>query len=91
MSSDEREPAKTICPYCGVGCGIQVNPGAAVPLPNVATKPILENDWVDEEFIPERTEGFEDPQEAPEDSDRQAAASIEVDVEASESDAAADD
>ncbi|MFB6097115.1 MAG: formate dehydrogenase subunit alpha [Haloferacaceae archaeon] len=27
MSSDEQEPVKTICPYCGVGCGIQVNPG----------------------------------------------------------------
>ena len=27
MSSDEQEPVKTICPYCGVGCGIQVQPG----------------------------------------------------------------
>ncbi len=27
MSSDEQEPVKTICPYCGVGCGIKVNPG----------------------------------------------------------------
>src|SRR6056297_4365785 len=26
MSSD-KEPVKTICPYCGVGCGIQVQPG----------------------------------------------------------------
>ena len=26
MSSDQ-EPVKTICPYCGVGCGIQVKPG----------------------------------------------------------------
>ncbi|WP_336023712.1 formate dehydrogenase subunit alpha [Halobellus salinisoli] len=27
MSSEEQEPVKTICPYCGVGCGIQVMPG----------------------------------------------------------------
>ncbi|MFC7229904.1 formate dehydrogenase subunit alpha [Salinirubellus salinus] len=27
MSSEEKEPVKTICPYCGVGCGIQVMPG----------------------------------------------------------------
>jgi len=27
MSSEENEPVKTICPYCGVGCGIQVKPG----------------------------------------------------------------
>ena len=27
MSSEDQEPVKTICPYCGVGCGIQVNPG----------------------------------------------------------------
>ncbi len=27
MSSDQREPVKTICPYCGVGCGIQVQQG----------------------------------------------------------------
>ncbi len=26
MSSKEDDPVKTICPYCGVGCGIQVNP-----------------------------------------------------------------
>ncbi|MEF8773273.1 MAG: molybdopterin-dependent oxidoreductase, partial [Halobacteriales archaeon] len=25
--SSENEPVKTICPYCGVGCGIQVQPG----------------------------------------------------------------
>ncbi|MFC7007651.1 formate dehydrogenase subunit alpha [Halalkalicoccus salilacus] len=27
MASEEQEPVKTICPYCGVGCGIQVQPG----------------------------------------------------------------
>jgi formate dehydrogenase major subunit len=27
MSSEDQEPVKTICPYCGVGCGIQVKPG----------------------------------------------------------------
>ena len=27
MSSEDREPVKTICPYCGVGCGIKVQPG----------------------------------------------------------------
>ena len=27
MSSEDAETAKTICPYCGVGCGIQVRQG----------------------------------------------------------------
>ena len=27
MSTEGGEPIKTICPYCGVGCGIQVKPG----------------------------------------------------------------
>ncbi|OVE83251.1 formate dehydrogenase subunit alpha [Natronolimnobius baerhuensis] len=27
MSGDTHEPVKTICPYCGVGCGIQVQQG----------------------------------------------------------------
>ena len=27
MSSEKSDPVKTICPYCGVGCGIQVNQG----------------------------------------------------------------
>ena len=27
MATQEQEPVKTICPYCGVGCGIQVRPG----------------------------------------------------------------
>ncbi|MFC4543907.1 formate dehydrogenase subunit alpha [Halosolutus amylolyticus] len=27
MSSDKRDPVKTICPYCGVGCGIQIQQG----------------------------------------------------------------
>ncbi|MES3517052.1 MAG: formate dehydrogenase subunit alpha [Natronomonas sp.] len=28
MSSEQSDPVKTICPYCGVGCGIQVKQGA---------------------------------------------------------------
>ncbi|MFC6904323.1 formate dehydrogenase subunit alpha [Halalkalicoccus tibetensis] len=27
MATEEQDPVKTICPYCGVGCGIQVKPG----------------------------------------------------------------
>ncbi len=27
MASENRDPVKTICPYCGVGCGIMVQPG----------------------------------------------------------------
>ncbi|EMA59489.1 formate dehydrogenase subunit alpha [Halorubrum kocurii] len=27
MSAEDDEPVKTICPYCGVGCGIKVNQG----------------------------------------------------------------
>ena len=27
MSGQSQDPVKTICPYCGVGCGIQVQPG----------------------------------------------------------------
>ena len=27
MSDSEGEPTKTICPYCGVGCGLQLEPG----------------------------------------------------------------
>ena len=27
MSTENDEPVKTICPYCGVGCGIKVNQG----------------------------------------------------------------
>jgi len=28
MTSEESDPVKTICPYCGVGCGIKVQAGA---------------------------------------------------------------
>lgn len=28
MASERTEPAKTICPYCGVGCGVAVQQGA---------------------------------------------------------------
>ncbi|WP_311172915.1 formate dehydrogenase subunit alpha [Halobellus ordinarius] len=53
---------------------LQVEPGADIPLLNVVLKTILENDWVDEEFIENRTEGFEDLKETLEDFDKEAAA-----------------
>ncbi|MFC6873243.1 formate dehydrogenase subunit alpha [Halobellus marinus] len=53
---------------------LQVEPGADIPLLNVVLKTILENDWVDEEFIAERTEGFEDLEETLEDFDKEEAA-----------------
>ncbi|WP_136718483.1 formate dehydrogenase subunit alpha [Halorientalis salina] len=39
---------------------LQVKPGTDIPLLNIVLKTVLENDWVDEEFIEQRTEGFED-------------------------------
>jgi Uncharacterized anaerobic dehydrogenase len=36
---------------------LQLNPGSDIPLLNIVLKTVLENDWVDEEFIAERTEG----------------------------------
>ncbi|MFW6448915.1 MAG: hypothetical protein ACOC0X_05170, partial [Halobacteriota archaeon] len=27
MSTDQDDLVKTICPYCGVGCGLQLQPG----------------------------------------------------------------
>ncbi|RLM53850.1 formate dehydrogenase subunit alpha [Halobellus sp. Atlit-31R] len=53
---------------------LQVEPGADIPLLNIVLKTILENDWVDEEFITERTEGIEDLRETLEDFDKEAAA-----------------
>ena len=53
---------------------LQPEPGTDIPLLNVVLKTVLENDWVDEEFVAERTEGFEDLKETLEDFDKEAAA-----------------
>jgi formate dehydrogenase major subunit len=53
---------------------LQLNPGTDIPLLNVVLKTVLENDWIDEEFIAERTEGFEHLKETLEDFDKEAAA-----------------
>src|SRR6056297_1868974 len=39
---------------------LQLTPGTDIPLLNVVLKTVLDNGWVDEEFLDERTEGFED-------------------------------
>jgi formate dehydrogenase major subunit len=38
---------------------LQLEPGTDIPLLNAVVKTVLENDWVDEEFVAERTEGFD--------------------------------
>jgi formate dehydrogenase alpha subunit len=53
---------------------LQLEPGTDIPLLNIVLKTVLENDWVDEEFVAERTEGFEDLKETLEDFDKEAAA-----------------
>ena len=53
---------------------LQLEPGTDIPLLNVVIKTVLENDWVDEEFVAERTEGFEHLTETLEDFDKEAAA-----------------
>jgi formate dehydrogenase major subunit len=53
---------------------LQLNPGTDIPLLNVVLKTVLENDWIDEDFIEERTEGFEHLKETLEDFDKEAAA-----------------
>ncbi|WP_254763755.1 formate dehydrogenase subunit alpha [Natrinema marinum] len=60
---------------------LQLNPGTDIPLLNIVLKTILEHHeenpedgWVDEEFVAERTEGFEDLKETLEDFDTEAAA-----------------
>ncbi|CCQ36868.1 formate dehydrogenase alpha subunit [Natronomonas moolapensis 8.8.11] len=60
---------------------LQVDPGADIPLLNVALKTILERHaadpdagWIDEAFVEERTEGFEHLQETLADFDKEAAA-----------------
>ena len=53
---------------------LQLEPGTDIPLLNVVLKTVLENGWVDEEFVAERTEGFEHLEEALADFDKAAAA-----------------
>jgi formate dehydrogenase alpha subunit len=53
---------------------LQPEPGTDIPLLNVVLKTVLENDWVDEEFVAERTEGFTDLAETLEGFDKAAAA-----------------
>ncbi|WP_280536322.1 formate dehydrogenase subunit alpha [Halopenitus sp. POP-27] len=53
---------------------LQLEPGTDIPLLNIVLKTVLENDWVDEEFIESRTEGFDHLQETLEDFDKEAAA-----------------
>ncbi|MEF8883589.1 MAG: formate dehydrogenase subunit alpha [Haloarculaceae archaeon] len=53
---------------------LQPEPGTDIPLLNVVVKTVLENGWVDEEFVDERTEGFEHLEETLEDFDKEAAA-----------------
>ncbi|MGQ4555549.1 formate dehydrogenase subunit alpha [Halobellus sp. GM3] len=53
---------------------LQLKPGTDIPLLNIVLKTVLENDWVDEEFVEARTEGIEHLRETLEDFDKEAAA-----------------
>ena len=53
---------------------LQLEPGTDIPLLNVVLKTVLENGWVDEEFVAERTEGFDHLEETLADFDKAAAA-----------------
>ncbi|NHN57733.1 MULTISPECIES: formate dehydrogenase subunit alpha [Halorussus] len=53
---------------------LQLNPGTDIPLLNIVLKTVLENGWVDEEFIEERTDGFDNLRETLEDFDKEEAA-----------------
>ena len=65
---------------------LQLKPGTDVALLNVVITTILENDWIDEAFVEERTEGFSDLVETLEDFDKEAATeTCGVDLEAIES------
>ena len=55
---------------------LQLNPGTDIPLLNIVLKTILENEWYDEEFIEERTEGFDHLQATLADFDMEEAADI---------------
>ncbi|AQL43263.1 formate dehydrogenase subunit alpha [Halorientalis sp. IM1011] len=61
---------------------LQVEPGTDIPLLNIVLKTVLENDWVDEEFVDERTRGVEDLEATLEDFDKEeAAATCKVPLE----------
>jgi len=53
---------------------LQVEPGTDIALLNVVIKTVLENDWVDEEFVAERTDGIDDLTATLTDFDKEAAA-----------------
>jgi formate dehydrogenase major subunit len=53
---------------------LQLEPGTDIPLLNVVIKTVLDNDWIDEDFIEERTEGFDHLVETLEDFDKEEAA-----------------
>ena len=53
---------------------LQLEPGTDIPLLNIVLKTVLENGWVDEEFVAERTEGFDHLEETLADFDKEAAA-----------------
>ena len=53
---------------------LKPNPGTDIPLLNVVIKTILDNGWYDDEFIEERTTGFEHLKETLEDFDMEEAA-----------------
>ncbi len=53
---------------------LQLEPGTDIPLLNIVLKTILENEWYDEEFIEERTEGFDHLKATLEDFDMEEAA-----------------
>ena len=64
---------------------LRVEPGTDIALLNAVLATIVQNDWYDEEFIEERTEGFEPLREALSAVDRKAAAETAgVDLEAIE-------
>jgi formate dehydrogenase alpha subunit len=53
---------------------LQLEPGTDIPLLNIVIKTVLENGWIDEQFIEERTEGFAHLKETLADFDKEAAA-----------------
>ncbi|WP_458190840.1 formate dehydrogenase subunit alpha [Haladaptatus sp. NG-WS-4] len=53
---------------------LQLKPGTDIPLLNIVLKTVLDNDWLDEEFIDERTEGLDGLIETLEDFDAKEAA-----------------
>lgn len=53
---------------------LKVKPGADIPLLNIVIKTVLDEGWVDEAFIEERTRGFDHLEETLEDFDVEAAA-----------------